>query len=568
MNAISDRWSASAAAFRGVLSVPALRRVEAAWLLFNAAEWAIWVAILVYAYSATGPASVALVAVAQLVPAAIAAPLTARLADRMAPGRALTLAYGVVGGAMVATGAAMAGGLPPVVVYGLAAIVVVAYTSIRPIQISILPSLVGRAEHLTAANALSTILEGAGVLVGPLLCGVVVGIASPSVVYLVGGVATLIAALLVGSNALRSSLSASMPRATRPATVSPSASSTLDVPPLDSAGTGLRAILAEPGQSLAIALLATRFGVAAAMDVLLVIAAIELLGMGEPGAGYLSAAIGLGWVLGGASTLVIVGRPRLTPLVLVGALIWAVPIVVVAVVAQPLPALVALVGAGVGLAVVDVAVRTVLQRLVTTAQLASVFGIAEGASMAGAATGALVAGALVATIGLAGAIVTAGVLLAVVAAAVLRSIGRGEAAVRIPFREIALLRRIPLFAPVPAPSLEAAAAALVPVAMTAGSVIIREGDVGDRFWVVDAGEVEVDQGGTPIARLGPGESFGELALIRDIPRTASVVALTDVDLFALDREAFLLTLTASPRAASEASRVAAGHLEHDRAARE
>ena len=137
---------------------------------------------------------------------------------------------------------------------------------------------------------------------------------------------------------------------------------------------------------------------------------------------------------------------------------------------------------------------------------------------------------------------------------------------RIPFREIALLRRIALFAPVPAPALEAAASALVPVSMPAGSAVIREGDVGDRFWVLDTGEVEVERGGDVIARLGPGASFGELALIRDVPRTASIIARTDVELLALDRGAFLLTLTSSPRAVTEASRVAASHLERDRAA--
>ena len=299
------------------------------------------------------------------------------------------------------------------------------------------------------------------------------------------------------------------------------------------------------------------------MDVLLVLAAIELLGMGESGAGYLSAAIGLGWVIGGASTLVIVGWPRLTPLTLVGSIVWAVPVVAVAAVAMPVPALIFLVGAGVGLAVVDVAIRTVLQRLVRTDRLAVVFGIAEGASMAGAAIGALVAGLLVAAFQVSGAMVVAGVLLPLVAVLVLRTVARSEAAVRIPFREIALLRRLPLFAPVPAPALEAAAAALVPLTVLDGATVIREGDVGDRFYVLDSGSVTVNQGGVVIARLGPGSSFGELALIRDIPRTASVLAATDVGLLALDREGFLLTLTASPRAATEAARIAARHLDHD-----
>ena len=223
--------------------------------------------------------------------------------------------------------------------------------------------------------------------------------------------------------------------------------------------------------------------------------------------------------------------------------------------------------AGIGLAVVDVAVRTVLQRLVANDELAGVFGIAEGASMGGAAIGALTAGILVAIVGLTGATVAAALLLPLVALSVLVTVGRAEAAVRIPFREIAILRRLPLFAPAPAPALESAAAALVRVDLPAGSAIVREGAVGDRFWVVDTGEVSVAQAGTEIGRLGPGEAFGELALIRDIPRTASVTAVTDVGLYALDRESFLLALTASPRAAAEASRIAASHLEHDRAVR-
>lgn len=542
------------------MSVAALRRVEAGWLLFNASEWAVWVAILIYAYAATGPPSVGLVAVAQLVPAAIAAPLTARLGERMAPERALTLAYGVIGAAMATTGLAMALAWPPPIVYILAASVVVAYTSIRPIQVTILPALVGRAEQLTAANALSTILEGVGVLVGPLLCGIVVGVAGPAAVYLGAGAATLVA----GTLTLRMGIAAYARAEARP--TAPAEASSPEAQ--RHADRRISSITAHPSRSLSILLLATRFGVAAAMDVLLVLAAIELLGMGESGAGYLSAAIGLGWVLGGASTLVIVGRPRLTPLLLLGALIWAVPIVVVATVAQPGLALLALVGAGVGLAVVDVAVRTVLQRLISADQLASVFGLAEGASMGGAACGALTAGALVALLGVTQAMLVAGLLLPVVATGVLGSIGRAEAAVRIPFREIAILRRLPLFAPAAAPILEAAAAALTRVELPAGSVVVREGDVGDRFWVLDEGEVAVDQSGSEIARLGPGDSFGELALIRDIPRTATVTALTAVGLYALGREAFLMALTASPRAASEASRIATGHLEHDRATRD
>jgi MFS family permease len=540
------------AVFRDVLRIADVRRVEAAWLAFNTGEWAIWVAILVYAYVATGPGSVGIVAVAQLLPAAIAAPLTAKIGDRMPRGRALTLAYATTGTAMVATGLAMFVGLPPPIVYVLAASVVVAYTSIRPIQSAILPAVVGRAEHLTAANALSTVLEGTGVLFGPLLCGVILTVAPPATVYVGAGVATLVAALLVGP--LRS-------LGNRPVV---HVASDLESP----AQTGARpsriqAVKAEPGRALAITLLAARFGVAAAMDVLLVFASIEYLGMGQAGAGFLSAAIGVGWVAGGALTVGLVGRPRLTPLLLIGASIWAVPVVGVARVSEGTAALLLLVGAGIGLAVVDVAVRTVLQRLVPVEDLPRVFGLAEGASMGGAATGALVAGVLVAVVGLGGAIVAAAVTLPLVALAIVPTVGRDEAAHPIPFRQIALLRRLPLFAPLAPPALEAAAAALSAEALPAGTAVITEGEVGDHFYAIEEGEVQVSQGARVIGRLGPGSSFGELALIRDIPRTASVVAVTDVALQALERHAFLLAITASEGAADEAERIAAAYRARD-----
>lgn len=578
------RWAASVAAFRDALSIAALRRVLAGWLLFNAAEWAIWVAILVYAYQATGPASVGIVAVAQLVPAAMAAPLASRLVERLPAGRALTIIYGLLGLLMLATGVAMVLAMAPVVVVALAASVVVTYTSVRPTQTTLLPGLVGRAEQLTAANSLTTILEGVGVLIGPLSCGLIVAIAEPATVYLAGGVATLAAAVLVRRTPVATGTSdgaaiaggtVTSPRppasARPPASPPPPASA----PPATAGSTdpatprrsGIAAVRSAPARVLSIGLLATRFGAAAAMDVLLVLAAIELLGMGEAGAGYLSAAIGFGWVLGGASTMIVVGRPRLTWLTVVGAAVWALPVVALALLVEPVAALALLVLAGIGLAIVDVAVRTVLQRLVPTDELAAVFGVAEGGSMAGAATGALAAGLLASAIGIAGAIAVAAVALPAVAIIAVRTIGRGEAAVQIPFREIALLRRLPLFAPVPAPALEAAAAALEPIAFPAGAIVIREGAVGDRFWVVGAGTLDVSQGGASVGSLGPGDAFGELALLRDIPRTATVTATSPVDLLGLDRDTFLLTLTASPRAVEEAGRVAARHLANDRATR-
>ena len=149
-----------------------------------------------------------------------------------------------------------------------------------------------------------------------MICGVLIGLASPAAVYLAGGAATLAAAALTSAlGGAPTSASTGQPLSEGKGTTLPNPPSA--VPDGSDLG-GLATLRADPGRLLAVVLLATRFGVAAAMDVLLVLAAIEVLGMGAAGAGYLSAAIGLGGIVGGATTLVIVGRPRLTPLTLAG----------------------------------------------------------------------------------------------------------------------------------------------------------------------------------------------------------------------------------------------------------
>jgi CRP-like cAMP-binding protein len=95
--------------------------------------------------------------------------------------------------------------------------------------------------------------------------------------------------------------------------------------------------------------------------------------------------------------------------------------------------------------------------------------------------------------------------------------------------------------------------------------VFRAGEVGDRFYVVAAGELVVDVAGAAIRSLGPGQGFGEIALVHDVPRTATVRAATEATLLALDRDPFLAALTGQPRSQSIAANVADGRLADDRA---
>ncbi len=524
-------------------------------------EYGTWVAILVFAYEATGPASVGAIAVIQLVPAVVFAPLAASLGDRYRRDRVLLAGYLLLGLASLATGLAIVAGAPPAVVYACAIVAASAVTMPRPIQGAILPAYADTAEELTSANAINAIFEGWGVLFGPLAAGLLMAVWSPGSVYVAAALLCLVSAGLVATVRARSAHPATEAPAPTDGSRTPDAPTRAAPPPEPAAATpglldGARAVLGDANRLLVVLILAGRFAAIGALDVLLVLHATESLGIGGSGAGYLNAALGLGGVLGGATTLVLVGRGRLSGWLAVGAAVWGTAFAIVAGVQVTAVALVLLVIGGIGLAVVDVAGRTLLQRISPGEVLAGVFGLVEGFAMAGLAVGSVFATVAYGALGLAGAtLLTAAFLPVVVLASASRLVGV-EAGVRIPVREIEILRRLALFAPVPAPALEVVARNLVRLTMPAGTVVIREGDIGDRFYVLATGTVAVSQGDRLIRTLGPGDPFGQIALLRDIPRTATVTAVGDLELWALDRESFLYAMTGSPNAAAQANAMA------------
>jgi hypothetical protein len=183
--------------------------------------------------------------------------------------------------------------------------------------------------------------------------------------------------------------------------------------------------------------------------------------------------------------------------------------------------------------------------------------------MLGLAAGSLAASLLYESVGLQGATIAAAVLLPAIALVAWLPLRRTDAALDVPALQIDLLRHLPLFALVPPPSLEAAAARLIRFEVPAGAIVFSEGDPGDRFYVVGAGAVSVIRGGRIVRALGPGSSFGEIALLREVPRTATVAATSDTELWALDRDPFLVAITGSPQAIAEADAHATSLLASD-----
>jgi hypothetical protein len=269
--------------------------------------------------------------------------------------------------------------------------------------------------------------------------------------------------------------------------------------------------------------------------------------VGASGVGWLNAAWGVGGLLGGAIALGVLRRGRIARGLAGGCVLAGIALGLIATWPRPGVAVALLIVLGVGYAWVEVAGLTLMQRLVSDEVLARVFGVVESTYVASTGLGSVLAPLAVAAFGIEGALVAVAACLPLLAALSWTRLARFEATTPIPERQFALLRSCSLFAPLPLATVENLAARLVPVAVTEGQEVIRQGDVGDRFYVIAQGHVAVECDGEPRRTEGPGEFFGEIALLRDTPRTATVHATEPGLLYALEREHFVGGVTGNPR---------------------
>jgi Cyclic nucleotide-binding domain len=229
-------------------------------------------------------------------------------------------------------------------------------------------------------------------------------------------------------------------------------------------------------------------------------------------------------------------------------------------------AIAALAVLGVANSLIDVSAFTLLQRAAPDEVLGRVFGVLETAILASIAAGAAVAPPLVDLLDVDGALLVAGAVLPVLVVVSWVSLTRLDAAAQgaLPAADVALLRGVPIFAPLGPATIEELARALRPLRVAAGEDIVRQGEPGDRFYVVTAGEVAVLVDGQVVRQEGVGDSFGEIALLRDEPRTATVRARADSELRALQRAPFLAAVTGHADSAEAAEAVTRARLAHAR----
>jgi MFS family permease len=530
-----DRIRQAFTSLRVAASNPDIRRAQLAWGATISAEWAHFVALGVFAYSHGGSTAVGIAGVVRLLPAAIVAPFASSLGDRFRRERFL-LALVLTGG--VALGVSAAGALldDRVLVFGAAAAVGVCSTLFRPALMALLPSLARAAQELIAANGATSTVESLGTLLGPLCAGVLVALADVTAVFAVAALALLASATLLARVSVEGGTHAA------------SSKETLGV------WKGFEAIGEVPRARLLVGLIASQTFIRGCLNVLLVVTSYQVLHRGAAGVGYLTAALGAGGLIG-ALGAVSLRSERLAPPFAWGLVFWGVPIMVVSPLAYPVTVVVLLAAVGAANSIVDVAGFTLLQRTVPDAVLTRVLGVTWGLAMGAVALGSFIAPALLSLVGLRPAFLIVGAVLPVLVLVIYRRLNEIDAEVA-PSEQLGLIERVALFAPLSLVAKQRISSHLIQLDFAAGEVIVRAGEAGDRFYVIDTGAAAIDLGSRTV-HSGPGDFFGEIALLQDVPRTATVRAESEMRLYALERDDFLAALTGHSRAHTEAHALAA-----------
>jgi hypothetical protein len=503
-----------------------LLRAELAFSTFNVAEWSTWLAMLVFAYDRGGATAAGVLATVLLVPAAICAAPLAALGERLSPGTALATGYGAQAATSAAVAVAMVADAPTSAIYALLALPAVAFTMTRPTQSAVAPQLARRPEDLTASNVVGGWIESVGAFAAPLLVGVLLTFSPPWTLFAVA------AATCAGGAALVWPLRRRVPR------VAPA-----DEKAEESLGGSLSFVRREPNARALVVLLFAQSAALGALDVLYVELAQGVLHRGGNWAGYLNAATGAGAILAVIVTAHVLGRPRLAVPLIASVACWTVALIGVGATQRAAAMLALLAAAGGAQATFNVTARALLQRVARADLLARVFGLLESLEMAGLAAGSLLAPILIGLGGARTALVGVAFLLPLAALSTGSRLLRIDRHATVPVVEIALLRALRMFSLLPPATLESLARELTPLSVAPAVDVIVQGDEGERFYMIADGEVDVIADGVHVSTLVRGQGFGEIALLYDVPRTATVRTRTACELYALERETFLVALT-------------------------
>ena len=525
------------------------RALVRALLSFGAAytaEWAFTVAISLVAYADGGVVAVGLVGLLRLVPAALLAPAVATYADRLPREKVLFASSAVRGLATVLTAPVLLLDGPTWVVYALAIVSTIAFTPYRASHSALMPLLCRAPEELTSINVVRGLLDSLSVVVGPFVAAVLVGVADVASVFVFAGGCGIVSAILVLRLTYERVPAA---RVGRPRL-------------LAEIREGMHAVSANDGVPVVIGFVVLQCAIRGAFTVYIVVVAIDLLGRGESDVGVLQGAVGIGAMVGSALCTMLVGSRAMTRWLTIAVVLWGAPLALMGLLPEYAVALAAAAVVGVGNAMVDVTAFTLIARMVPDTVLARVFGLLESIGALGVGLGSLAAPLLVETVGARAALVVVGTLAPVACVLFWRRATTIDHSVAVRTEAIDLLRRVPMLRPLPVNAIEQLAQNAERSDVPAGIAVFEAGEVGDRFYVVEDGGVDVLDGETVVRSMGPGEGFGEIALLGDTTRTMTVRAVGPTRLLAVCAADFLPAVTgiSEARTAAEVARTA--HLRH------
>lgn len=531
---------------RDAMSNEGIRRLEVSWALGIAADTGLLVILLVEVYVRDGVVAAGVLGAVRMVPGVLSGMLSGAALARFRGERVLLVLGLTRAAAAVLCAVEIAIGGSTLWLYVLAGVAAAAGAPVRPTQATLMPAIARSPHELVAANMAWSTGEGLGSMVGPFIVGLLVAAGRPEIGAVVVAGTFLISAVFVARLRFEHANDA-----TGGAGAAGGGLRLLD---------GLRVWRRRPviGWTMlgVFAQVLTR-GLLAPLSV---VAAIELLAMGEAGVGLLNAALGLGGLLGAIFAISLTRTDRLIRTQTAALAYWGAPIAVIGLLPLPGVALAAMIVIGIANAVFDVALFTVMQRGTANDERSPVFSVFEGIVGAGLVVGSLLAPVLLAAFGARGALAVSGSILPIVALIIYARIGRTDKVAVMDERTLHLLRDVPVFGELPLTAFERLAPSMEPLSFEAGATLMREGEPGDRFIVIDTGEVEVTAEGRPMQRLGHGAGLGEISLLRRSPRTATVTALTPVTAYAIACHVFVAAVS-GPAAAAATERIAAANLQ-------
>jgi MFS family permease len=532
-----QRLADSARAFSATARNPSLLRAQLAFGASWTAEWAFMVALGVVAFRDGGATAVGVVAFARMAPSFLLSPLGTALADRVRRDRVLVWSCLLRAAATAASALLLAADGSKVGVYALAMLATAAFTVFRPAHSALLPALCVTPLELTSANVVRGLVDSASTLLGPLLAAVLLDVGSPAAVF------AATAVLSLGSGALLVALSYEAPPRGAPQPLRRIVGETVE---------GFRALVRYRDAGL---LFGIGFGQTLTrgfLNVFLVVIALDLLDIGDSGVGVLTAAVGAGAVAGSLGASMLVSGRRLAALQGIGVVLWGLPLTLCGLLPDQAAVLALMCVIGVGNALVDIGVFTLPARLVPEELLARVFGAFESLVALTVALGALVTPPVIDLLGVRGALVALGLVAPAIVALGWRRLRAIDASMAHRDAEIGVLNGVGMLRVLPMPAIDSLAAHVGHAQFVAGQEVFHQGDHGDRFYVIGDGEAEVIGDGRLIGTMGPGDGFGEIALLHDTVRTTTVRARTPLMLYALERRHFVPAISGYQSSGREA----------------